>query len=253
MNLQELLPNIEKKNEIFVTAHRGANAECPENTILSFKTAIDIGADLIEMDIHKSRDDQIIVMHDGNTRRTSNISLNISESTLDELKKADLGEGQTIPILDEVFENFKGKVGFVIEIKAKGLTNLLKQKIEDYNLSKDCIIISFKHGELKKFRKISPDVPIAALNPSRSGWLSSWFFRKGVINRVKKMGFEGTHPFHKLVDDQMVIYAHSNNIFVNPWTVDNIDRWKELLAMKVDGITTNDPRNLIKLLSDIEK
>lgn len=245
------LSKIKKDHQIYVTGHRGAASECPENTLLSFKTAIEAGADLIEMDVHKTKDNQIVVIHDGNTKRVGNIDLTIEECTLDQLKQVDLGKDQKIPLLDDVFKSFKGKCGFVIEIKAEGLCELLLNKIKEYNVEDSCIIISFKHNELKTFRKLNQTIPIATLEPSPSN-LGGILLKKKMIDNVISNSLEGIHPLFKLVNKKMVEYAHANNIFVNPWTVDNEQDWKLMLNAGVDGITTNNPRGLINFLNGIK-
>ncbi|MHA1338440.1 MAG: glycerophosphodiester phosphodiesterase [Promethearchaeota archaeon] len=244
------LEKIPKKNKIYVTAHRGANAECPENTILSFEKAVEIGADLIEMDIHLSKDEAIVVMHDANTRRVADIALSIKDSTYEQLQEANLPEGQKIPLLDEVFEKFRGKVGFVIEIKATNLAEALLNKIKEYDVSESCIIISFRHNELVRFRELNKDIPIATLEPSGGRFVSGWLFKKNILNHVKSLGFEGVHPFHKLLNKKFVESAHKMGIFVNPWTVDDNKRMEQLIGFGVDGITTNDPRTLISILQN---
>lgn len=245
------LSTLKKSHNIYVTGHRGAASECPENTLLSFKTAIEVGADLIEMDIHKTKDNQIVVIHDGNTKRVGNIDLTIADCTFDQLKQVDLGKDQRIPLLDEVFKNFKGKCGFVIEIKAEGLCELLYNKIKEYDVEASCIIISFKHNELKTFRKLNQTIPLATLEPSTNN-LGGMVLKKKMIDNVVTHNFEGIHPLFKLINKKVVEYAHANNIFVNPWTVDNEKDWKSMIEAGVDGITTNNPRGLINFLKDLK-
>lgn len=241
---------IERNHEIFVTAHRGANAECPENTILAFQTAVDVGADLIEMDIHKTTDDDIVVIHDSTTKRVGNVALSVDDSSLADLQQVELGKDQRIPTLDEVFAEFKGKIGFVIEIKAKDLTDLLLEKITKHDVADSCIIISFKHEELSKFKQKNSEIPVAALDPTGGGWLTTWLLKSRIVESAVDNGFDGLHPLHNLMNKKFIDRAHKKNLFVNAWTADTKKSWKRLINADIDGITTNDPRGLIEYLNE---
>jgi glycerophosphoryl diester phosphodiesterase len=101
---------------------------------------------------------------------------------------------------------------------------------------------------LKSFRQLNKTIPIATLEPSPSN-VGGLIFKKKMIDNVISNKFEGIHPLYKLVNKKIVEYAHSNNIFVNPWTADNENDWKSLIDVGVDGITTNNPRGLIEFLN----
>jgi len=240
---------LKKSNKIYVTAHRGASKEAAENSLLAFYKAIEIGADLIEMDIHLTKERNIVVIHDANTKRVGDKFLVIKESTYDQIQEVNLKDNQKIPLLDEVFEKFKGKIGFVIEIKANNLAEILVDKIKEYDVYDSCIIISFKHKELIKFKQLIKEIPVATLEPTGSSILSGWFLRNKMLNNVNSLGFDGIHPYYKFVNKNFVENAHKLNLFVNPWTVDNENIMRDLIQMNVDGITTNDPRKLISILN----
>jgi len=112
--------NLKKTHTIYVIAHRGVNAECPENTMLAFEKAVEIGADMIEFDIHKTIDNEIVVIHDKFTNRVSDSNINVEKSKFKDISSINVGENQTIPRLDDLFEKFKGKICFQIEIKQNG-------------------------------------------------------------------------------------------------------------------------------------
>ncbi|MHA1730270.1 MAG: glycerophosphodiester phosphodiesterase [Promethearchaeota archaeon] len=250
MNRSNPVNTLKKKHSIYVIAHKGANAECPGNTILSFETAAEIGADLIEFDIHKTVDDEIVIIHDSSTKRVSNLELNVEECTLEELKAVDLGQNQKIPLIDDLFKNEKlnGKIGFQVEIKQAGITSLLLEKIQKYNLESSILISSFIHEELSEFKKLNTSIPLVTLEPSGKGWVTGFFSKKRFIRDALDRNVYGIHPFYKMVNKSLIIQAHSNGLVVNPWTVDNPSDWKKLIELGVDGIITNDARGLIKYL-----
>lgn len=99
-----------KRRKPLCIAHRGAFVEAPENTLKSFKLAMEMGADMIELDVRLTKDRKVVVIHDDTIDRTSNGSGAVRDYTLDELKQFDFGEGEKIPTLEEVFELIKGNV-----------------------------------------------------------------------------------------------------------------------------------------------
>ncbi len=103
-----------------IVGHRGAAGYEPENTLLSFQKAIEIGVDWIELDVHRSSDGHLMVIHDDTVDRTTRGHGKVSEMTLAELKKLDAGKGQKIPTLQEAIDFMKGKVRVIIEIKQEG-------------------------------------------------------------------------------------------------------------------------------------
>ena len=109
----------QKKYDVMVIAHRGACTEAPENTIRAFEQAVDGGAEMIEFDTHKTIDNQVVVIHDRTTARTSNMDIMIHTSTLEQVREASLEDGLQIPTLEEVFIQLKGKIYLQIEITAK--------------------------------------------------------------------------------------------------------------------------------------
>jgi len=245
------LEKIKKKYPIFVIAHRGNNAECPENTMLAFETAAEIGADMIEFDIHKTTDNKIVIIHDANAKKVSGVDLNVELSSFEEVSKIEMDEGQRIPKLDEVFEKLKGKIVFQIEIKQEGLTDLLWEKIQEFDVESSVVISSFLHGELSKFKQKSEEIPLMTLEPSGKAWVTSVFSKKSYLVNAKNAGTHGINPFYKFVNSDLIKEAHSAGLVVNPWTVDKVEDWDNLIKLGVDGIITNDPRNLIKFLDEI--
>lgn len=246
--VKNVLEKFQKKHKVFVIAHRGANAECPENSMKSFVTAAEIGADMIEFDIHATLDGKIVVIHDSSAKRVSGVDINVEKVNYSELKDIDIGDGERIPLLADLFKELKGKVIFQIEIKQAGIVDKLLSLMDEYGVSDSCVISSFKHSELDKIKKLRSDIPCATLEPTGSAWISSWFSSKKLLKNMKAINADGTHPLLQVVNKQFVEQAHQSGKFVNPWTVDGESNWSKCLELGVDGIITNDPRNLIKYL-----
>src|SRR4051794_23137839 len=108
------------KRHYLNVAHRGASAYEPENTLRAFEKAIELGADMSEIDLHLSKDGELIVMHDYSVDQTTNGHGAIKEMTLEEIKRLDAGQGEQVPTLQEVIDLVRGRNGLYIELKAEG-------------------------------------------------------------------------------------------------------------------------------------
>ncbi|MBD3196277.1 MAG: hypothetical protein GF317_14560 [Candidatus Lokiarchaeota archaeon] len=225
---------------IILIGHRGANKEAPENTLKSFRKAIELCADYIEFDIHLSKDGKIVIIHDENTLRTTGYDGLIKEMNLSELKKLDCGEGEKIPTIQELINIAKNKIGLQIEIKATGLTEKLINILDSERLLESTIISSFNHEELQKIKKLEPSLKISTLVPINSKWPTEWNSKKELIDKTYENGYYGIHPHYKLVDKKFIEYVHKLGLIVIPWTVDSRRVLKHLVNEGVDGIITND-------------
>nr|MDO8087868.1 glycerophosphodiester phosphodiesterase family protein [Candidatus Sigynarchaeum springense] len=114
-----------------VIAHRGYSSRYPENTLLAFEKAMEIGADYIEFDVRLSNDGILVVSHDASLERCGNANVRTDRSTLNELRAIDLGNGQVIPTLEEVFRLCKGKIGMHLEIKEFGITKQIGRMMRE--------------------------------------------------------------------------------------------------------------------------
>ncbi|MBY8989993.1 MAG: glycerophosphodiester phosphodiesterase [Candidatus Lokiarchaeota archaeon] len=236
---------------MLIIAHRGASSIAPENTLKAFQKAIDLKADYIEFDVHKTKDDEIVIMHDGNTFRTTGHFGLIKNMDLEELKQLDCGEGETIPTLHELINLTKGKIRLNCEIKARNIAEKIIKTIKEADIIDTTIISSFKHDVLLKIQKLEPRIKLASLEPTRTGWIKSWLSRKKLHNEAINNRFYAINPFYKLVNRQFIIKAHKNNIRIFPWTVNTDNSIKKLVEISVDGIITNDISRVRKILNNL--
>lgn len=224
---------------MLIFAHRGASNIAPENTLKAFKKAIELQADFIEFDVHQTKDKKIVVIHDGNTFRTTGRLGIIKSMTLEEIKQLDCGDGETIPTLEEVIELAKGKISLNIEVKARGFTEELVRTINKSEIIEAVIISSFKHDILLKVQKLDSRIKLASLEPTRVGWVKSWISRKKLLKNATENKFFAINPYHKLVNRKFINKTHNNNIKIYPWTVNSDFAIRKLIEMGVDGIITN--------------
>lgn len=238
---------INDTEKFFIIAHRGASSVAPENTLKAFQKAIDLSADFLEFDVHQSKDGEIVIMHDGNTFRTTGYLGSISNLTLQELKKLDCGEGERIPTLVELIKIARGKVNLNCEMKARGIEEKVIKILKEEKIIEDTIISSFKHDILLKIQKLEPQIRLASLEPTRSGWVKSWMSIKQMLRVAIENKFYAINPYYKLVDLNFVEKAHKNEIKIFPWTVNSVSSIRKLINLGVDGIITN-KINRVKLV-----
>lgn len=234
--------NLKKKENfpIAIMAHRGFNKNYPENTILAFRKAIEVKADYIELDVHFSADKEIVVIHNRTTGQVGNKNLVVKETNLDVLKSLDVGEGEKIPTLQEVFDLCKGKIGINIELKTVGIADSVVKLVEKNGMIDDIIISSFIHREVAQAKKLNPEINCATLEELGTSRL---------IKRAIKINADSINPPSIMVTKKLCTEAHDLGLLVNPWTPDKPKSWEKLIDKGVDSIITNDPEGLYNFLT----
>ncbi|MHA2429783.1 MAG: glycerophosphodiester phosphodiesterase [Promethearchaeota archaeon] len=225
------------KSQILIIGHKGANRSEPENTLKSFRKAIQLRADYIELDVQVSKDGEIVVIHDYEISKLTGHSGNVKEMTLDELKQLNIGEGEKIPTLQEVIMLAQGEIGLQIEIKVKDIGNKIVEMLREANLVESTIISSFIHNELLKVKKLEPKIKLGALLSDR---ISDPRDLIKVTKRIIKKNLFAVHPHFAGVDKELVDFAHNNHLKVNVWTVNERPDMERLIKLGVDGVITDD-------------
>ena len=213
-----------------IIAHRGANREAPENTIPAFERALEIGVDGIELDVHVTRDNVPIVHHD---------AVLPDGGRIDRLESGDLERRTDAPTLARVLDLVHGRCHVYVEIKAADALvpsiDLLRAR------TAWCSVHSFDHRVALQARVLCPEINTGILLVSRLVDTSHAF-------RTAKATDIWQHADY--IDAGLVGDAHGEHRRVIAWTVNDVAQAKELVAMGVDGICTDVPRELIKGLSD---
>ncbi|MHA1521036.1 MAG: glycerophosphodiester phosphodiesterase [Promethearchaeota archaeon] len=246
-------PPLRKTFSVSIQAHRGFNAQYPENTLLSFEKAIEVKADYIELDVHTSSDNEVVVIHDASTIRVSSQILNVEKSTLGQIQSLKLKGDQKIPTLREVCKLCKGKIGINIEIKQKGITSQINDIIHEFGMEADVMISSFDHEELQIMHKLNPSLMISALEPNGGSMIKNILsiFHKGkFIDNALSIEAQGFNPHHRFITHSLCSHAHEKGLTVNPWTIDDPKMWDKLVAAGVDSIITNNPEALYEYFQE---
>jgi glycerophosphoryl diester phosphodiesterase len=234
-----------------VFGHRGASAYAPMNTIPAFKLAVEQGADGVELDVHFSKDKQLIVLHDFTVDHTTNGKGYARNMTLAELKALDAGSkkdpkfaGVQIPTLDEVFAAIGQKLYVNVEIKSEteetdGVEQAVADCLQRNNMQERVIVSSFNPLALKRFREILPEVPIGYLYMTNE---------QPFAEVMETLPHEARHPHHPMIDAAYMKWAKSKNYRVNTWTVNDPARAIELKRQGVDAIITDTPDVMLGVL-----
>src|SRR5260370_40208040 len=143
--------------------HRGAAGHAPENTLLSIQKAIELGVDIVDVDVRRSRDGELVLLHDKRVNRTTNGSGRIEDLSFEEARRLDAGLGQAIPSLREALELVRGSVQLMIELKEPGIVPEVMNLIEDCHSSQEVILASFYHPALIEVRRLQSTARTLAL------------------------------------------------------------------------------------------
>ncbi|HET6243344.1 MAG: glycerophosphodiester phosphodiesterase [Bacteroidetes bacterium] len=249
----------EDLKRIMVIAHRGSSAIAPENTISAFKQAVIEGSDIIELDVHQSKDGVVLCIHDEELSRTTTGKGKVINFTFEELKLFDAGvkfsqkfKGETIPSLEQVLEEIK--LPILIEIKnatgyypeiEQNIINLLKK----HNSINRCIIQSFENSILFKIRELNDQVELHKLvlgNLPIVPFHIDNKLKRGEITEYSNV--KAINPNHKFLSKNLVDQIHKNGQKVFTWTVDDESDMIKVIGFGVDGIITNYPDRLLNLL-----
>ena len=228
-------------------AHRGASKDAPENTLAAFDLAVEQRADMIEIDLHLSRDGAIVITHDAGLARLGGEGL-IGDRSLEELKRLDAGQGgdapTTIPTLDEVLDAFGPLAPFNLELKAApggaypGLEAATLEAVERRSLLDKTLFSSFHDEILGELRRLSPLARLAVLVDPRQPE------PRRMLERASALGAEAVNPHFSLASAECIEGAHAAGLAVNAYTVDDPGRMQGLMDLGIDGLFTNRPDTL---------
>jgi glycerophosphoryl diester phosphodiesterase len=230
-------------------AHRGASALAPENTIAAFERAVELGAGVIELDLHMSQDGELVVIHDDTLDRTTDGSGPVHQRSLAELMRLDAGRwfgqgfaGQRIPRLDEVLDRFAGKVPLALEIKAgstffPGIEEKVVSALRERAAIDHAAVASFDHYALRRLKEIEPTIRTAALLVGRPVSLSA------LAGPAKADGLALEASF---VTKTEVEACRAAGLQIVVWVVNDPAQMRHFISLGVDGIITDRP-DLLRL------
>jgi glycerophosphoryl diester phosphodiesterase len=219
-------------------AHRGFCALYPENTMLAFQKAVEAGCDGIELDVHLTADNRIVIIHDEDVGRTTNGKGFVKDLPFDRIKELDAGQGQTIPSLDEYFD-FVQNLDITTNIELKnlifpyqGLEERVIRLIRERRLEDRVIFSSFNHQSVYLCKSTAPEIKCGLLYDCK------------LINcgaYARDYGIEYLHPNFPNLTAESIREIHQAKVMVNVWGVNSRTEMEHTVSMEADGIITNDP------------
>jgi glycerophosphoryl diester phosphodiesterase len=239
-------------SDFLVMAHRGSMGQAPENTMAAFQLVMDQGCNAIELDIHLSKDGEIIVCHDATLDRTTDMTGYINEMTVQELKKADAGKwfheqyvGQRLPLLEEVFDLVPPHILLNIEIKesyGRQLELKLLELLKKRNRIDSVILSSFHMKSLRFLKESEPEVKIGLI------YNCNFIQHREAANLVGVPVYS-LHPNFHNIDQENIVDAITHGLKVFPYTINDEKEMKEAISYGVSGIITNFPARLRSIIS----
>ena len=223
-----------------ITAHRGSSSGAPENTMAALEKAVEEMADRAEIDVQETADGVIVLCHDTSLKRVAGINKKVSDLTLEQIKKLDVGswfsseyQGEQIPTLEEVMEYAKGKIDLNIEIKNLGNSSGLPEKVielvEKHEMQEQCVITSTNRFYLKRVKAVNPEI--------RTGYIISAaygnFYSDEFIDLISIRS--------SFVTERMIESAHEAGKAVHAWTVNGKVEMERLKQLGVDDMITDRP------------
>lgn len=229
-------------------AHRGASGHAPENTMAAFHKAFEMKADYIEIDVQMTKDGELIAIHDTTVNRTTNGTGHVGDFTLEEIRELDAGSwfsdayaGEKIPTFEEILDEFRGKIGILIELKSPELYPGIEEKVAEALIERNMhkpnngkiIIQSFNHETVRKSKELLPNMPHGVL--AGASWAN--------VTEEQLTEFatyaDYFNPNMNIVTHELVNAVHEAGLKIYPYTSRSQDQALRLFDLGVDGIITD--------------
>ncbi len=224
--------NESPNQRILRIGHRGACGHAPENTLASIERAIALQCAFTEVDIQRTSDDELVLLHDERVDRTTNGRGRVSELTLPDIRKLDAGSGQTPPTLDEVLKATNGRIGLILELKTGGLAYDVCATVRASGFTQPVIYASFLREELQHVRRADPDAQTMIL-----------FTRPPANPCAVAARLHATHIGLRFdtVTQPLVTALHNEHLIVFAYTANRPAEISRLNMLDVDGIISDFP------------
>jgi len=230
-----------------IIAHRGASAYEPENTLRAFRRAIELGADMSELDVHLSKDGHLIVMHNATVDKTTNGRGAIKDLTLAELKRLDAGKGEPIPTLQEAIDLVRGQNGLYIELKAEGTPQPVVDTLRanSFTARRQVIVGSFQPALVQQVKELAPEIATSLL-------VGPVYPAEQLIAQTKAVQADYVHLCwesrhlqpHRLLTPELLQALRAAGLGIVLWHEERPSELRLLRTLDVDGICSNMPDKL---------
>jgi glycerophosphoryl diester phosphodiesterase len=233
-------------------AHRGASGEglAPENTLVAFEQAIQIGIDLLEIDVRSTGDGHIIVLHDPSLDRTTDRQGLVRDMNLQQVHQADAGGGEKVPLFEEVLDLARHRAQVLVEVKSDHIAERVVQAIADAGAEEQVVLQSFNPQTVQRLKLLAPHLP-ASLLVGQFPTTPSRVRARRLVAQVLEVGANALSIWHASLTPPFIEEMRKRGIAVWAWTVDEDIIMRDLAMMGVQGIITNYPDHLNQVLDDL--
>jgi glycerophosphoryl diester phosphodiesterase len=211
--------------------HRGARAYEPENTLSSFRKAIELGANAVELDVRKTKDGKLVVIHNADVNKTTNGEGAVNELTLTQIQKLVTDKDEHIPTLDDVLDSVGKRVKILVEIKEKGTEKQILNLIQQKGLTGNVIVVSFHEESLKKVRELNSEIETGLI----------YVRHKNPIQTALDVKAKYLLSLYSFTHSANVKKAHENGLKMIVWTINKKEEVEEYKKKGVDGIASDRP------------
>ena len=215
--------------------HRGAAGHASENTLGAIHKGIALGVDFIEIDVRRTADGVLVILHDATVNRTTNGKGRVDRLSLREIQTFSAGNGEIIPTLEDVLKIVAGRAGLLLELKVKGIAQQAVETMRKIECTDPVIYASFLHDELIQVRRFDPIAPLMAL----FGRLPRNPVVRAVTHGASHVGLRHDTATHHLVEA-----CHRAGLLVCVYTADHPRNIQHGLSLGVDGVISNYPERI---------
>jgi glycerophosphoryl diester phosphodiesterase len=264
-------PFFTQQDGVMVIAHQGGEWLRPSNTLVAFDHAVGLGVDVLEMDIHQTQDGVIVLMHDATVDRTTDGSGAIKEMSFAEIRALDAGhywtdddgatypyrgQGIQVPTLEELFQRYPDmRMNIEIKQETPSMVRPFCQLLRDYNREESTLVATFHQSTVEEFREVCPNVITSMVEPEiqlffglNAVGLGALFQAPGTAFQVPRTSSLPLIGEVDVITERFVRVAHSHNIQVHAWTINDPAEMERLIALGVDGIITDRPDLLLEVV-----
>ena len=225
--------------EKLVIAHRGASGYAPENTLKAFRTAWKMSADMIELDAQETSDGHLVCIHDFDLPRTTNGEGYVGELTYREIKELDAGQGERVPLLSEVLDFARDRIGVNIEVKALNVEKRILELVTEREMLDSVIFSSFMHNTVRVIKNLNAYARTAIILSEP---------RDDAVRYTLDLGANAINPPFETLTPELVTGAHEARLEVFPYTMNDASSMRKLLSIGVDGLITDLPDVCVKVV-----
>ena len=235
-------------------AHRGFSAIAPENTMVAFQKALELNVDCVELDVHGTIDKKVVAIHDQTLNRTTNQTGFVNQQTLNRVRQADAGRwfddkftGEKIPTLTEALDLICPSAMAVVEVKDAAITDQVVKDIHRTNTSERVVVIAFDPMVLKQVRQLDSTLSTGFLLGGDKGYVNDVELAAQLVQQVLVMGVPLLNLSEKLITSLLTNEIKKRGVTLWTWTIDDLERMKEVVDSGVQGITSNQSQRLSNL------